>query len=181
MCCVYRLLSSLWDWCVVFPVPERLICYVCLPEGLILSYVYRPWTIDTLCLPSMWVWYIVFTVPGGLIYCVYRPCGADILYLPSLWGWYIVLTIPAGLMYCVCLPSLRGWCIVKIWSWSLRTREKKRGLRYEKMGTREPRGVLMYACSYPFPPLPPPFTPNSFPTHPQYPCSKMSGPFVGIS
>ena len=44
-----------------------------------------------------------------------------------------------------------------------------------------PSPPVLRTCPYPFPPLPPPSTPNSFPTHPQYPCLKMSGPHVGIS
>ena len=107
MCCVYRLLSSLWDWYVVFTVPVGLIYCVWLPEGLILLlYVYRPWTVDT-CSS-----YVVFTVPVGLIYCVYCPCGADILCLPFTLpgGTDILFTVTVGLI--LCYPSLWDWYIV---------------------------------------------------------------------
>ena len=62
------------------------------------------------------LWFVLcslpFTVPAGLMYCVYRLWAVDMLCLPSLRGWCIVFTVPAGLMYCVYRPSLWGWYVV---------------------------------------------------------------------
>ena len=66
-----------------------------------------------------WISKGVFIVPAGLMCCVYHPCGAtDVLCLPSLRGWCVVFTIPAGLPDALYLPYLLyllylwGWCCV---------------------------------------------------------------------